>query len=112
MQFSHKHSSRGLPGKAGLYRVLYWLVLTVVTLQLIGAAYHRHNLADLSPDCTSCYLTAHVPSPIPPVSADVLPSPIILHYRIASLPIYLFVAQQSYLIPHSQAPPRVLSPNR
>jgi hypothetical protein len=84
--------------------------LTVVALQLIGAAYHRHDLVDESPDCVSCYLTAHVPSPIPPVSADVLPSLTILHYRIASLPIYLFVAQQSYLIPHSHAPPRVFSP--
>jgi hypothetical protein len=111
MQLSHKHSSRGSTGKAGLYRLLHWLVLTIVTLQLIGAACHRHDLADQSPDCVSCYLAAHVPSPIPPVSADVLPSPTILHYRIASLPAYLFVAQQSYLIPHSQAPPRVLSPS-
>jgi hypothetical protein len=109
MQLSHTHFGRGSAGKRGLYRLLYWLVLIIVTLQLIGAGHHHHSLTDQSRDCVSCYITAHFPPPIPSVGAVVLPSPAVLNYQIAPLPIYLFVAQQSYLIPHSQAPPRAFS---
>ncbi len=111
MQLSRKYFSHGSTGKAGLYRLLYWLVLINVTVELIGSAQHRNDLTIQRDPCASCYLVAHIPSLIPPVSADVLPSLTILNYQIALLTTYFFVAQQSYLIPHSQAPPRIFSPN-
>jgi hypothetical protein len=112
MQLDRKHFCRGSIGKFGSYRLLHWFVLVIVTLQLIGAGFHHHDVLEESDDCVSCYMVAHVPSPMPPVSLDVLPSLTILPYQIASLPIYLFVAQQSYLIPHAQAPPHIIAPTR
>ena len=104
-QFSVGH----LTGKR-FSRALLWLAMVVLTLQLIGAAHHKHGLTDQSSDCVSCYIAAHFPADIPPVAAEILSALAILAYCIVLLPLSTVVATQHYLTPPSQAPPRVLSP--
>ncbi|MGZ3237641.1 MAG: hypothetical protein ACXU8A_09730 [Burkholderiaceae bacterium] len=96
--------------KIRLYQIAFWLMTLVLTLQLIGMAFHKHDLTEDSSDCVSCYLAAHVPSHVPAAPAAIIAAFLIFVYRIALQPIYVHVVPQSYLIPHSQAPPRVSSP--
>jgi len=78
-------------------------------VQLIGMAFHNHDLTEESDDCVSCHLAAVFPAPAPPVPV-VAPAPILVFVYHATLePAYFFVpGTDNYLIPHSQAPPRVL----
>ena len=110
MQLSSKNFSHRLQSTNRFYRVALYIAMSILVVQLIGMAFHKHDITEDSSDCVSCYLAAHLPSGVPPVSMDIAPTLTILYYRLASLPRYFFVAQQSYLVPLSQAPPRHSSP--
>jgi hypothetical protein len=96
--------------KGRLYQVALWLAAFVIALQLVGMAFHKHDLTEQSDNCVSCYMAAQLPSGMPKAPAEVLITLAALVYRIALQPIYFFIAEQSYLIPPSQAPPRISSP--
>jgi hypothetical protein len=90
---------------AWLQEAAQWLIVIVLALQLIGSTAQKHRLANVSGDCASCYLAAHLPLHTrPPALAPFTPSTIFI-CGIGEQPSYVFVAQQSYLIPFSQAPP-------
>ncbi|HXA47232.1 MAG TPA: hypothetical protein VNW52_06360 [Burkholderiaceae bacterium] len=97
--FNCRHTNR-------LWRVALYAAIVIFVIQLASLGFHRHDLTEESSDCVSCYLAAHVPSGTPAVSVDVAPTLTIMFYQLVPAALYFFVAQQSYLIPHSQAPPR------
>lgn len=85
--------------------------MIVISLQLVAMAFHKHDLTEQSQDCASCYLSAHVPTGLPKVPAEVVIRLAIIAYRIALQPIRSFlIVQSSYLLPLPQAPPRFSSP--
>jgi hypothetical protein len=92
--------------RSSLYRALLVLAAFVLAFQLIGSTFHKHDLTEASPDCASCYIVAHLPTGAPPAVFFWQAIALVVAYRIARLPQYLYVAEQSYLIPLSQAPPR------
>ena len=92
--------------KSRLRQIVLWLAVFVLTLQLLGLAFHRHDLTQDSSDCVSCYMATQLPAGTPKAPAEILIALAALVYRIALLPFYFFVAEQSYLIPLSQAPPQ------
>lgn len=105
------HFTRRRWRKTRFYQIALWLAMTILVLQLIGMAFHNHGLAEESDDCVSCNLAAVFPTPAaaPPVVALV---PILVFvYYVALAPAYFFVpGTKRYLLPLSQAPPRVFSP--
>jgi hypothetical protein len=105
MRLSSKNFNHLSQRTARFYRVAFYVVTMILAIQLFGAGHHKHDLTEISSDCVSCDLAAHLPSGIPPVSIDVAPTLTIFYYYFAALPLYFFISQKSYLIPHSQAPP-------
>jgi hypothetical protein len=97
--------------KTRFYQIALWLAMTILVLQLIGMAFHNHGLAEEPDDCVSCNLAAVFPAPAPPVP-ELAPVPILVFvYYLALAPAYFFVpGTKRYLLPYSQAPPRVFSP--
>ena len=84
------------------------MLLSVFTLQLLGMAWHQHDLGDTSHDCVSCYLAAQLPSGgiVSPVMVLVALAVVLFH--IAPLATKSFIAIDGYLAPPAHAPPRVL----
>lgn len=94
--------------KSLVSRALLVLAALVLTLQLIGTAFHKHDLTEESPDCVSCYMAAHFPANVPAVNAALQAVFLFVIYRLACRPQYVSAVRQNYLIPLSQAPPRCL----
>lgn len=97
-QHRTRHRSR-------LQRVVMAFVLLMLSVQLLGVAFHKHDYADTGSDCASCTFTHHLPSGLPDLHSDVPPSVAPLSYRVLAAVAYHFVAPVSFLIPRSQAPP-------
>ncbi|HEY8099873.1 MAG TPA: hypothetical protein VIF82_03905 [Burkholderiaceae bacterium] len=111
MQLTVKdHFSAKRTTKIRLYQLAFWLMTLVLTLQLVGMAFHKHDLTEEHSDCVSCYLAAHVPSHVPAAPAVIIAAFLIFVYRIALQPIYFHIVPHSFLIPHSHAPPHGFSP--
>ena len=108
MQLPIDNLSRGFLSRSRLAKVLLWIAAFVLALQLIASGFHKHDLADESRDCVSCQVASHFPADLPAVNAVLQAVFLVLAYRIALLPRYVYVAEQSYLIPPRQAPPRRL----
>lgn len=53
-------------------------------------------------------MSDNVPATMPSITIDVAVTLLVFYYRTHALPIYRFVAEQSYLIPLALAPPRIL----
>lgn len=87
-------------------RILMCFVLLLLSIQLMGAAAHKHALADTKSDCAACYFAHHQPAGLPPVSVEAAPAAALISYWPIGIVTYLFMAQPSYLIPLAQAPPR------
>jgi hypothetical protein len=88
---------------AGLCAVVLGLVLA---LQLVGAAFHDHDLAEQLPDCVSCHLSSHSNADLPAVTLQLLALFLVVAFVLARLPRPLPVVLRCYLIPSRQAPPR------
>jgi hypothetical protein len=106
MTFKIDNFSDGRFSRSRLTQALLWMAAIVLALQLIGSAFHKHDLADESHDCVSCQIALHFPADLPAVNAVLQAVFLLVAYRIALLPRYVYVAEQSYLIPPRQAPPR------
>ncbi|WP_211440628.1 hypothetical protein [Collimonas humicola] len=104
---SHFHARRRF--KLRLQQCALWLALAILVLQLVGMAFHKHSLAEVSSDCISCDLAADFPAPAPSTPVPVLTPVLVFVYSSAAEPAYSFTpAQKHYLTPHSQAPPSSL----
>lgn len=93
-------------------RAVIWFAGLILALQLIGTAFHKHDLTEQAPDCVSCQMASHFPADVPAAGAALLAVFLVVAYRLARLPRYRYVAEPSYLIPPRQAPPRRLSSAR
>ena len=91
-------------------RILMWVVLLLLSIQLLGAASHKHAYADTKSDCAACFFVHHQPAGLPPTSAEAVAVPALVSYLPVVLGVHRFIAQASYMIPLAQAPPRPLSP--
>ena len=92
-----------------LWQGVRYLAIVIFVVQLVGMGFHKHEITEESSECASCILAAHLPSGTPSVTIDVAPTLTILFYRLVPIPLYFFLAQQSYLIPLSHAPPLRIS---
>ena len=110
MTFTIDNFSDGYLSRPRLAKALLWMAAIILALQLIGSAFHKHDLANESHDCVSCQIASHFPADLPAVNAVLQAIFLVVAYRIALLPRYVYVAGQSYLIPPRQAPPRFTVP--
>lgn len=103
---TQQHTDPGRPQhRTRFQRVVMALVLLMLSVQLLGVAFHKHDYADTGADCASCTFTHHLPSGLPDLHIDVAPSVAPLGYRVLVAVVYCFAAPVSFLIPRSQAPP-------
>jgi hypothetical protein len=91
--------------KPCLARALACVVGLMLAWQLIASAFHHHDLTQEPSNCVSCQIAGHFPADLPVVGIAMPAILWVLVYRIVSLPRYVSVTAQSYLIPLCQAPP-------
>ena len=93
-----------------LQRALLSVLMLLLSLQLLGTAYHKHALLGADNDCAACHFVQHLPTDVPPPAQLAAPTPAILYFH--TLPVFAFtnLARASFLIPDAQAPPRASSP--
>lgn len=89
-------------------RILMCVVLLLLSIQLMGAATHKHAVANTKSDCAACYFAHHQPAGLPPMIVEAVPAPASVSYWPIGIVTYRFMAQPSYLIPLAQAPPHQL----
>jgi len=87
-------------------RVLMSVVLLLLSIQLLGAAFHKHDYAEPDADCAVCSFVHRLPTGLPELGVGLAPVMLLLVYCVASIGFYHFLPPTSYLIPRSQAPPR------
>ena len=105
MLSARKNLGARIRAATGFCRIVVCFALIIFITQSIGSARHNHGITEQASDCVSCYFAGNFPSDIPSPSIDVLPTLTIVSYWIAAIVVYSYVAQLSYLVPHSQAPP-------
>ena len=91
--------------QSALRRVVLCLCTLVLALQLIGAAFHHHEPADVVPDCVSCQIAGQFLADVPGTPATVLAVLLVVAYVLALRPSLPAVVVLRYLIPARQAPP-------
>lgn len=94
------------PIRAPLRRVLACLCALILALQMVGAAFHEHEMSEQMSDCVSCHLSSHSTAALPSAPPQVLALFLAVAYLLARLPRPLPVTLRRYLIPPRQAPPR------
>jgi hypothetical protein len=88
-------------------RVLLCVVLLLLSMQLLGTAFHKHDVAGSDADCATCSFVHHLPTGLPELNVGLPAVMLVIAYWLASAGAYHFQPRTSYLIPRSQAPPRV-----
>ncbi|MQQ99123.1 hypothetical protein [Glaciimonas soli] len=89
----------------------FWLVLSILVIQLVAAAFHNHGLTEKSDDCAACSLAANLPSPTPTPPVVAPTAALVFVYPVAIEAIYFLLLPPShYLTPLAQAPPSLSSP--
>lgn len=110
MQLMLKPTSLRQATRSRFHQLAILFLTGILALQLIASAFHKHDLAEDHADCVSCYIVAHFPPGVPPVTVEMLPTPSVLHYPLLTLHTYFYLVAQSFLVPPSHAPPALLSP--
>lgn len=87
-------------------KVVLGFCTLILALQLIGAAAHEHDMADVMPDCVSCHIGGHFIADVPAAPAVVLAILLAVAYVLTRRPRLSAVVVLRYLIPARQAPPR------
>lgn len=88
-----------------LIRRVGTMLALVLCLQLVLASQHHHDIAEISPDCISCVLSAHVPTAPPPPLVLGLVSVALLWF-IVDLRVPLSnTLRTTYILPLAHAPP-------
>jgi hypothetical protein len=77
----------------------------LLLFQILATSFHHHSVGD-KVECANCTLVAHFTPDLSPGPLGVEPPAPLLAYQLTAALLYAFFAQQSYLIPLSQAPPR------
>ncbi|KAF3998100.1 hypothetical protein [Glaciimonas immobilis] len=87
--------------------------MAILFVQMIGMAFHHHDLLKESAECASCDLAAHVPAPPSLLPIAVMVPILVFAYYLLQVRIY-FSARvgAGYLKPHSHAPPFYLRDKR
>jgi hypothetical protein len=91
---------------ARFVRAVLSVVLVLLAIQLLGVSFHKHAYADAKTDCASCTFAQTLPPALPATHAAAVPALDLVTVLVHSCKFQLFLAQPSYLIPLSQAPPR------
>ena len=87
--------------------MLLGLCALMLALQLVGSAFHDHDLDEQLSDCVSCQMASHAIADIPAVAPQLLALFLAVAYLLARLPRPLpHVVLRRYLIPPCLAPPR------
>lgn len=100
------HANRLTQFRAPLRRVLLVLCAMLLALQLVGSAFHDHDLDEQLSDCVSCQIAAHSIADLPAVAPQLLALFLAIAWVLARLPRPVLVVVRQYLIPSPQAPPR------
>ena len=104
------HDPRFKQVAAPLRRVLLCLCTLVLALQLVGSAFHDHDLAEQLNDCVSCQVASQPALDLPSVDPQLLAVFLTVAYFLARLPRPVVVAARRYLLPSPQAPPGAAIP--
>lgn len=99
-----RHSSN-CPIKPRRQRVLAWVCVAFMVIQLFAMSLHKHDLTTKSSDCVACQVAGHFPVDVPAAGAVLLAVFLTTAYFLAKRPAPLLCARRSYLIPSRQAPP-------
>lgn len=92
--------------RAPLRRMLLAVCALLLALQLVGSAFHEHDLSEQLSDCVSCQIAAHTIADLPAVAPQLLAVFLAIAWVLARLPRPVLVVPLQYLIPSPQAPPR------
>ena len=103
------HASRNSHARTALRRLLACACALILALQLVGAAFHEHDLAEQLSDCVSCQVASHANAALPAVAPQLLAVFLAVAFILARLPRRVPYYRRQYLIPSPQAPPRHLS---
>ena len=87
-------------------RALVLLVVSLLSLQLLSSGHHKGDHVDYGDHCASCFFAHQVPHGLPDVKPVVVPVTTARSYLLERVVIHQAPAYASFLIPHSQAPPR------
>lgn len=85
-------------------RVVMFFVLLFLSLQLLGAAQHKHAATESQSDCVACFV-AHLPGGAPPTVAGVLAVAMLAGLAVVVLFRQAAFKQANYLTPPSHGPP-------
>ena len=85
-------------------RVVMFVALLFLSLQLLGAAQHKHAVSEPQSDCVACFV-AHLPGGAPPTVAGVLAVIMLAGLAIVVLFRQAAFKQADYLTPPSHGPP-------
>ena len=89
-------------------RVLRWLAVALLCVQLYAITQHHHDLTAHPENCVACNLAAMSCGSAPPVSTVQMALAIILAFWLAARADYVvFLPVRTRLHPPSQAPPLV-----
>jgi hypothetical protein len=88
-----------------LDRVVVLLVVSLLSLQLLGSGHHKGDHVGYSDDCASCYFAHQVPHGLPDIEPAVVPVTRARSYLLERIVIHQSSATSRFLIPHAQAPP-------
>lgn len=86
-------------------RALLAVVLLLLMVQLLGAAFHQHDYASKPLACASCALLQHLPPGLPPAAGALAPSLALARYPVAAPRSCHLPPRPGHLIPRAQAPP-------
>ncbi len=107
---AHTTSAPTVHRRTRYQRVVMFLALLFLSLQLLGAAQHKHAVTDTHSDCVACFV-AHLPGGgAPPTIAGVLAVAMLAGLAIVVLFRQAAFKQANYLTPPSHAPPSRLAP--
>ncbi|SFV11714.1 hypothetical protein [Pseudoduganella namucuonensis] len=90
---------------APLRRALLCVCALLLALQLVGSAFHEHELSEQLSDCVSCQVAAHALADLPAVNPVLLAVLLAVAYVIARLHRPALVVLRRYLIPVRHGPP-------
>lgn len=107
MQFSIAKFAANRHASGRVLRTLLWLCVVVFALQVAGAGWHDHELADQKSDCVSCHFSNNLPAAEPGAAPALLVIFLAVAYLLARQPRYCYLPTPSYLIPSRQAPPAI-----
>lgn len=89
-------------------RVVLWLLMLLLSWQLVASTRHHHELAQQADDCASCVIVSDLPSDLPQLAVALQPATAGHYiYHLTSTAADAPQAPRRFLIPYAQAPPAI-----